>query len=66
MPTGPKHYKLTAANDATESEWAEECRCMIGADHHDGDDGPASEYLSRDDATDIWLSSGQDEDYDFR
>jgi hypothetical protein len=39
---------------------------MIGADHFDGDDGPASEYISESDAEDIYLSSGMDEDYDFR
>lgn len=39
---------------------------MIGEDHYEGDDGPASEYISESDAEDIWLSSGMDEDYDFR
>ena len=66
MPTGPKHSKLTLVGDGSDDAWAEECRCMIGADHYEGDDGPASEYISTSDAEDIWLSSGMDEDYDLR
>lgn len=66
MPTGPLHNKLTPAEDGSGGDWAEACRCTVGADHYVGDDGPASEYLSESDAEDIWLSSGQDEDYDFR
>jgi hypothetical protein len=37
------------------------CRCTIGDDHPDEDVS-----LSPTDAHDIWMSSGQDEDYDFR
>lgn len=64
MPTGTKHSRIV--QDPTHGESGIECRCMIGEDHHDGDDGPASNYLSESDAEDIWLSSGMDEDYDFR
>ncbi|ODT25956.1 hypothetical protein [Microbacterium sp. SCN 69-37] len=62
MPTGARHNKYASYEDL----YAEDCRCMIGADHVVGDDGPMSEYLSQSDAEDIWLSSGMDEDYDFR
>jgi hypothetical protein len=63
MPTGPKHYRVYEAN--TSGEWSEECRCTIGEDH-DEEDNAMSNYLSASDAEDIWLSSGMDEDYDFR
>jgi len=63
MPTGPKHYRVHEARSAR--EWTEECRCTIGEDHDDEDE-PMSNYLSADEAEDIWLSSGMDEDYDFR
>lgn len=55
MPTGPKHMKFL--EDGTE----ENCRCTIGDDHND-----PPEYLSSQDAEDIYRSSGNDEDYDFR
>lgn len=66
MPTGPKHSKHTEVGDGTDDTWAEECRCMIGEDHYDGEDSPLSEGLSATAAEDIYLSSGMDEDYDFR
>jgi hypothetical protein len=62
MPTGPKHihsYDVLHA-DGTEAHVEESCRCTIGDDHDD------SEKLSPWEAEDIWLSSGMDEDYDFR
>lgn len=58
MPTGPAHERWI-----TET-LVEDCRCMVGEDHDargdptDGDGPP--------DAEEIWLSSGMDEDYDFR
>jgi len=61
MPTGPAHQKVNEDDDTSE-----QCRCMIGNDHLVGDDTPLSEALSPSDAEDIWLSSGMDEDYDFR
>lgn len=63
MPAGAKHYRVHEPN--TDSEWSEACRCTIGEDH-DEDDELMSNYLSSSDAEDIWLSSGMDEDYDFR
>jgi len=64
MPTGRKHFRLV--DDPVHGEGGIYCRCTIGADHYDGDEDPASEALSASDAEDIWLSSGMDEDYDFR
>jgi len=46
-------------------EWTEECRCAIGEDHDD-EDNAMSDYLSESHAEGSWMSSGQDEDYDFR
>ncbi len=66
MPTGPKHKKFTERDDDPGSVYAEDCRCTIGEDHDSGSDGPSSNMLSESDAEDIWLSSGMDEDYDFR
>lgn len=63
MPTGPKHYRVHEFRTST--EWDEPCRCMIGEDHDD-EDCPIGAYLSESEAEDIWLSSGMDEDYDFR
>lgn len=72
MPTGPKHIrsysiarvpegmKFFTNGDYIHEDVDEECRCMIGEDHNDSDN------LSEEDAENIWLSSGQDEDYDFR
>lgn len=66
MPTGPRHQKFTDVGDGSGDSWAEDCRCLIGADHYEGDEDPASERISESDAEDIWLSNGMDEDYDFR
>ncbi len=69
MPTGPKHQKFVDAVDkkGNEVSYAEECRCMLGEDHHADPDDPWGESLSGSSyAEDIWMSSGQDEDYDFR
>ena len=63
MPTGPKHLKHFTLNG---SSYAEDCRCMVGEDHEEGADGPLGEALSPWAAEEIWLSSGMDEDYDFR
>lgn len=70
MPTGPMHSRWFGygTKDARE----ELCRCTIG-EHHDDQgisidppDDFTGERLSDSDAEDIWLSSGMDEDYDFR
>lgn len=66
MPTGKKHYKVEQDEDGSDTYWAVECRCMLGEDHSADPDDPWGEALSEDDAEDIWLSSGMDEDYDFR
>lgn len=61
MPTGPRHLRwYDTLVDGVEERHEEACRCTIGEDHDD------SQTLSEWDATDIWMSSGQDEDYDFR
>lgn len=62
MPTGPKHihsYDLRHP-DGREEHVEEDCRCTIGEDHDDSD------ALSPWEAEDIYMSSGMDEDYDFR
>ncbi|MCK8608886.1 hypothetical protein [Agromyces sp. C10] len=62
MPTGPKHirsYDLLHP-DGREEHIEEPCRCTIGDDHD------ASDALSPWEAEDIYMSSGMDEDYDFR
>lgn len=66
MPTGPKHHRFTEAADGSDDSYAEDCRCTIGQDHDD--DGGETEFggLGESDAEAIWLSSGLDEDYDFR
>lgn len=56
MPTGPKHYRRN--DDGS----CEQCRCMIGEDHGDSE---VDESLSVEDAADIWLSHGMDEDHTF-
>lgn len=66
MPTGSKHQKFTDIDDEPGVSYGEDCRCTIGEDHNNGDDTALSNYLSESDAEDIWLSSGMDEDYDFR
>ena len=65
MPTGSKHQKFTDANDGSGDSYAEDCRCTIGQDH-DGDGETEFGGLGEADAEAIWLSSGMDEDYDFR
>lgn len=57
MPTGKAHVKID--DDGNELP----CRCTEGDDHGIDDSRYA---LSNEDANDIWLSSGKDEDYDFR
>jgi hypothetical protein len=67
MPTGPKHQRFVDAvdEDGEEFSYAEDCRCMLGEDHSADPDDPWGESLSVSDAADIWMSSGQDEDYTF-
>jgi hypothetical protein len=61
MPTGARHFRLWDEEiGGVVVEQSEECRCTIGEDHHD------SNMLSQTEAEDIWLSSGMEEDYDFR
>lgn len=65
MPTGPKHQRFIFVEfneEGQECGYEEDCRCTIGEDH-DGDGG--GESLSVNDAADIWLSNGMDEDYMF-
>lgn len=62
MPTGPKHYRFVEARDAGKHGVAEDCRCMIGEDHRDGE---AVQTFNVWDAAEAWLSHGMDEDYTF-
>ncbi|MFI9193014.1 hypothetical protein ACIG0A_27435 [Streptomyces californicus] len=62
-----------AVNTIVNGELAEEifpCRCMIGEDHIEGPDSVDCEEEPEDhsfaEAEEIGLSSGRDEDYDFR
>lgn len=77
MPTGPEHRRTTEVeldDRGTEMRrYTVPCRCMRGSDHDD-DEVALSEYQGDDedvdgldvhDASDIWLSSGMDEDYAF-
>lgn len=63
MPTGPKHQRFVIEDysNGAPSGYLEDCRCMIGEDHDS--DGVADSALDVDDAADIWMSSGMDEDY---
>ena len=71
MPTGPEHTR--AVNSIVNGELTQEafsCRCMEEEDHIEG---PTSvDYVEEPQdhsfagAEEIWLSSGKDEDYDFR
>ncbi len=64
MPTGPKHKRFTITEyneEGPATGYLEDCRCMMGEDHDS--DGVGSEALSVDDAADIWLSNGMDEDF---
>jgi hypothetical protein len=65
MPTGPKHRKFTDMPDGSGDSYGEDCRCTIGEDH-DADADTGFSNLGEADAEAIWLSSGMDEDYDFR
>lgn len=74
MPTGVLHDRFV--NEIVDGEVVDQksfrCRCTIGEDHLDAssswgessdeDDDPAG--FAGDE--EIWLSSGMDEDYDFR
>lgn len=71
MPTGPEHAR--AVNSIVNGEITQEafsCRCMIGEHHIEGptslDHEEEPEDHSFAGAEEIWLSSGMDEDYDFR
>ncbi|MEU9298769.1 hypothetical protein [Streptomyces sp. NPDC048266] len=71
MPTGPAHDR--AVNSIVNGEFTQEvfpCRCTIGDDHIEGpspdDYEEEPEGHSFAGAEEIWLSSGMDEDYDFR
>ncbi|MFJ8114262.1 hypothetical protein [Streptomyces sp. NPDC096132] len=71
MPTGPLHDR--AVNSIVNGELTQEifsCRCMIGEEHIEGPDSVDYEEGPEDysfaGAEEIWLSSGMDEDYDFR
>ncbi|MGC0377637.1 hypothetical protein [Streptomyces sp. SAI-229] len=71
MPTGPLHDRVV--NSIVDGELTQEifpCRCMEGDDHIEGPDSvdheEEPEGYSFAGAEEIWLSSGMDEDYDFR
>ncbi|MET7784703.1 hypothetical protein ABZU94_19240 [Streptomyces mirabilis] len=71
MPTGPLHDR--AVNSIVNGELTQEifpCRCTAGEDHIEGPDSvdheEEPEGYSFAGAEEIWLSSGMDEDYDFR
>lgn len=75
MPTGAAHTRFV--NEIVNGEVVDQesfpCRCTIGDDHLDASSSWGNE--ANDDTDDgsgfagdeeIWLSSGMDEDYDFR
>ncbi|MFJ8923815.1 hypothetical protein ACIREK_30610 [Streptomyces sp. NPDC102415] len=71
MPTGPQHDRVV--NSIVNGEITQEvfpCRCMEGDDHVEGptsiDYEEEPEGYSVPGAEEIYLSSGMDEDYDFR
>ncbi|MFF0484402.1 hypothetical protein [Streptomyces sp. NPDC004435] len=72
MPTGPSHAR--AVNSLVNGEITQEvfpCRCTQGEDHLEGPDftdfeEPEPESPTVPYAEEIWLSSGMDEDDDFR
>lgn len=72
MPTGPLHdHVVNSIVNGEFTQQATPCRCTIGEDHFDGpwpgdevEDDDQSESFAG--AEEIWLSSGMDEDYDFR
>ena len=76
MPTGSAHDRIVneVVNGEVVGQQLFPCRCTRGEDHLDdgsswGDEGdpddfhPESSFAG---AEEIWLSSGMDEDYDFR
>ncbi|MGH3584730.1 MAG: hypothetical protein ACRDQ0_00240, partial [Pseudonocardia sp.] len=70
-PTGPMHHRVV--NSIVNGEVTQEvfpCRCMEGDDHVEGptsvDYEEEPEDCSVPGAEEIYLSSGMDEDYDFR
>jgi hypothetical protein len=75
MPTGVAHHQFV--NEIVNGEVVDQesfpCRCTIGDDHLDVSSSWGDEPDEEDeDGTgfagdeEIWLSSGMDEDYDFR
>lgn len=73
MPTGPAHERIVneVVNGEVVAQQVFPCRCMQGEDHaaddsswgDEDDSHPESNFAG---AEEIWLSSGMDEDYDFR
>lgn len=76
MPTGPEHDRIVneIVNGQIVAQERFSCRCMQGEDHLAagsswGDEGDPNDFhpeASFAGAEEIWLSSGMDEDYDFR
>lgn len=79
MPTGSAHDRIVTelVNGEVVGTQSFPCRCMQGEDHladgsswgDDGDDGDDDDFHPEANfagAEEIWLSSGMDEDYDFR
>jgi len=77
MPTGAAHDRFV--NEIVDGKVVDQesfpCRCTIGEDHLDDSSSWGAEESADDDDDDdtgfagdeeIWLSSGMDEDYDFR
>ncbi|MFI9157535.1 hypothetical protein [Kitasatospora aureofaciens] len=73
MPTGPLHDRVI--NSTVNGEFTQQafpCRCMIGDDHVEGpfpddeEQEPEEDWPEVPYAEEIYLSSGMDEDYDFR
>lgn len=74
MATGVSHHRVVnkVVNGQVVDQESYPCRCMIGEDHLDESSSWGDEE-DDDDGTvgfagdeEIWLSSGMDEDYDFR
>lgn len=76
MPTGSAHERVVneIVNGEVVAQQSFPCRCMQGEDHLAagsswGDDGAPDDDDNDEDfagSEEIWLSSGMDEDYDFR
>ncbi|WP_405372052.1 MULTISPECIES: hypothetical protein [unclassified Microbacterium] len=75
MPTGAAHKRIV--NEIVNGEVVAQeffpCRCVRGEDHLDDSSSWGNLLDTEDDGTEdfagaeeIWLSSGMDEDYDFR